>query len=155
MAEPMKSDPVQPPLRKIVIVPWSQEAAFRRFTTGIDTWWPRSTHSVGQERAVSVALEERVGGRIYEQLDDGSVSVWGTVLRFEAPSELAFTWHPGREPETAQEVSLIFTGTPEGTKVELTHSGWDVLGESAAETRADYDRGWDTVLGVFSGSDGQ
>ena len=33
-----------------------------------------------------------------------------------------------------------------GTHVELTHSGWEKLGEAAADLRARYDRGWVAVF---------
>jgi hypothetical protein len=33
-----------------------------------------------------------------------------------------------------------------GTRVELTHSGWEKLGDAAASQRERYDRGWGTVF---------
>jgi hypothetical protein len=33
-----------------------------------------------------------------------------------------------------------------GTAVELTHSGWEQLGDAAASLRERYDRGWGTVF---------
>jgi hypothetical protein len=38
-----------PPLRKSITVGWSPEAAFRRFTAEIASWWPLRSHSVGEE----------------------------------------------------------------------------------------------------------
>ena len=33
-----------------------------------------------------------------------------------------------------------------GTRVELTHSGWEKLGDAAASRRVGYDRGWSKLL---------
>ena len=40
-------------------------------------------------------------------------------------------WHPGREPETAQEVELRFRAEGATTVVELEHRGWAGLGDKA------------------------
>lgn len=137
------------PLRKSVTVRWSPEAAFRRFTDEIATWWPRRTHSVGGEAAENVIFEPRVGGRIYEVMRDGRTAVWGTVLEFEPPRRVAFSWHPGREPDTAQTVEVTFAAAGDGTLVELVHTGWEKLGDEALEMRERYDGGWTFVLDRF------
>jgi hypothetical protein len=74
------------PLRKSITVPWTREAAFRRFTEQISEWWPLTTHSVGGKRAERVVFEERVGGRIYEVVRGGEEHTWGTVTRWEPPA---------------------------------------------------------------------
>ena len=139
------------PLVKTVTVPWPVEQAFRRFTEEIDTWWPLDTHSVFPGVPSRAAMDLRVGGEILETREDGEVAVWGTILAFETPALVRFTWHPGREPKTAQEVEVTFTEQEGGTRVELTHTGWDELGEKAKETRSGYDSGWDLVLGRYTG----
>ena len=48
--------------------------------------------------------------------------------------------------------SGVFTATEAGTRVELTHGRWGVHGAHAAEMRADYDGGWDRVLGQCFGA---
>ncbi|MGD2050516.1 MAG: SRPBCC domain-containing protein [Chloroflexota bacterium] len=60
------------------------------------------------------------------------------------------TWHPGRENETAQEVEVMFTAEGTGTRVELTHRNWALLGERAEEMRESYVQGWDLVLGLYA-----
>jgi uncharacterized protein YndB with AHSA1/START domain len=137
------------PVRKSVEVGTSPQAAFRRFTEEIASWWPLETHSVGGTRAARVEFETRRGGRIYERTRDGGIHVWGTVIAYEPPDRLVFTWHPGREPQTAQEVELRFRPTDRGTRVEHEHRGWETLGDAAEKMRADYDGGWEFVLGRF------
>ena len=47
---------------------------------------------------------------------------------------------------------VVVTFTPEdgGTRVDLEHRKWEVLGAGAAESRASYNTGWELVLGLFA-----
>ena len=137
------------PLRKTVTVRRrTATEAFEVFTTGMARWWPLDRYSISLERARTCAIEVRVGGEIYEVSEDGERLVWGRVLVFEPPARLVVTWHPGREPQTAQEVEVRFSDTPEGALVELEHRGWAALGDEARKTRPSYSEGWDCVLGT-------
>ena len=49
-------------------------------------------------------------------------------------------------PEQEQLVEIRFTAEDRGTKVELTHSGWEKLGDAAASLCERYDHGWGTVF---------
>jgi uncharacterized protein YndB with AHSA1/START domain len=136
-----------PPIEISVNVACSPDHAFHLFTEALDTWWPLATHSCGLAQAASCVFEPVVGGRLYEVVEDGQTHTWGHVLVFEPPHRVAFTWHPGRQPETAQEVELRFMPTGEGTRVELVHRGWERFGEGAAEMHGQYIEGWGFVLG--------
>jgi uncharacterized protein YndB with AHSA1/START domain len=136
------------PLHARVDVPLAPERAFELFTTGIGTWWPLDTHSVGGERTSWCAFEPaEVDGRLIERWDDGTEREWGRVLVWEPPERLVFTWHPGRGPAGAQEVEVRFHPSPGGCSVELEHRGWEHFGEGAEEMRAGYRDGWAHVLG--------
>jgi uncharacterized protein YndB with AHSA1/START domain len=137
-------------IRKTVTVSRPVEEAFRIFTEEIAEWWPYGTHSVEQENVDTVILECRPGGRFYERAKDGTEHSWGTVLSWDPPRRVVYSWHPGRGEETAQEVEIAFTAVADGTRVELLHTGWEVLGDRMAEVVASYDTGWDTVLGHFA-----
>ena len=137
------------PLRKQLMVGLEVETAFKLFTVGMGRWWPLMTHSVGEEQAETCFLEGWVGGRIVEVLKDGSQSEWGRVLTWEPYRLVSFQWYPGREPDTAQEVTVTFSGIPTGTLVELVHVGWETLGDKAQATRDGYDTGWDYVLAKY------
>lgn len=139
-----------PPVRKSVLVPWPVERAFHRFTTDIADWWPLSTHSVGRSESRTVAFESRVGGRLFETLQDGTEAEWGRVTVWEPPSRVAFTWYPGRDEETGQNVEVTFHPEDEGTRVELVHTGWERIPDKPRETRDDYDSGWDFVIARFA-----
>lgn len=126
------------------------ETAFRRFTEGIGDWWPTASHSVSLGQCHAVRFGRGVGQDIAEEADDGSVHVWGTVTRWDPPGAVTFSWHPGREAATAQEIAVTFEDKNGGTLVRLVHSGWERLGPAAEETRHEYDGGWDSVLGGFA-----
>lgn len=136
------------PLVKTVIVPVDPTRAFELFTTHLDAWWPMATHSVGGADAESVTLQAGVGGQIVESLADGRTEVWGTVTQWAPPRLVAFSWHPGRSDGEATAVLVSFAGTGAGTRVELTHTGWEARPDSVASRRG-YDSGWDVVLGCF------
>ena len=137
------------PLVKTVVVPVDVTRAFELFTEEISTWWPLATHSVGLAEAVSVRIGGFVGGAIVETMSDGSTTVSGTVTTWTPPDEIGFTWHPGGTPERASHVSVSFSQTDRGTRVVLTHTGWDAL-ERGSALRDSYDVGWDLVLGHYT-----
>jgi uncharacterized protein YndB with AHSA1/START domain len=137
------------PVRQAVDVALPVREAFRIFIDEIDTWWPLASHSVGQQKAVSCIFEGRDGGRIYESHDDGSLHLWGTVTTWEPPHRVVFSWHPGRDVATAQEVELRFVEDGNRTRVELEHRGWEALGDRAASARESYQTGWPGVLTKF------
>ena len=82
--------------------------------------------------------------------EDGKTHVWGTILEWNPPESVRFTWHPGAEPSDGQEVHLRFTGVEGGTEVVLTHTGWEALGDGALERRKDYDNGWTFVIDRYT-----
>jgi uncharacterized protein YndB with AHSA1/START domain len=132
-------------IHKSVTVRRPLEEAFAAFTEGIATWWPLATYSIFEERASTAVVEGRVGGRLYEISVDGEEGVWGTVTVWEPPDRIAYSWHPGRGEETAQEVEIRFSADGAGTRVDVEHRGW----ERAPEKRAGYDEGWEFVLGRY------
>ena len=139
------------PVTKSFVVQLPVSAAFRLFTSEIGRWWPLSTHSVFGEAAKTCAVDERVGGRIYEVDAGGRVAEWGRILAWEPPHLFVCSWHPGREPDSAQELKVIFEGAADGTRVTLVHAGWERLGEQGTASRANYEHGWDRVLEGYTG----
>jgi uncharacterized protein YndB with AHSA1/START domain len=139
-----------PPVRKAMRVGWKQEEAFRRFTSGIAGWWPLGSHSVSGDRAETVVFEERVGGRIYERSTTGEESTWGTVTAWEPPHRVAFTWHPGRDPQKPSDIEVRFFPDGTGSRLELAHTGWESFGPIAARARRGYAIGWVYVLRIWA-----
>lgn len=84
-------------------------------------------------------------GCIIEQLADGTTSTWGTVIEWEPPHRVRFTWHPGAPTAEATEVEVRFSGQGTGTIVELIHRGWERRSDGA-DARSRYDSGWEPVF---------
>jgi uncharacterized protein YciI len=133
------------PIRKQVVVEATAERAFLAFTGDMSAWWPMRTHSVGEDQAVAVRMDGRLGGQIVEILRSGDQLVWGTVTLWDPPRRLAFTWHPGRDAGDATHVEVRFIAGPEGTRVELEHRGWERTSEARAR-HDEYTQGWTPVL---------
>lgn len=79
------------PVRKSVVVKASVEDAFRIFTDGFDTWWPRE-HHIGSSPLRRAFIEGRVGGRCSSDQEDGTDCPWGTVTVWEPPHRFVFAW---------------------------------------------------------------
>jgi uncharacterized protein YndB with AHSA1/START domain len=140
------------PLVKQVTVPGTAEAVFELFTSRIDEWWPRVSHSVAGEDAVSVRMGSGAGARIFEVTGDGTEHEWGRITDWVPGERVAFSWRPGLATEQATHVEITFRSTAEGIEVTLVHDGWEARGEGAREMRDNYDTGWDLVLGRIPGS---
>ncbi len=145
------------PVRKSITVPLPPAEAFDLFTDGIDSWWPKETHSIGagtdDGEKSRVTVEPREGGTISETLPDGSVAPWGTVTEWQPGNRFSATWHVGRPANEATFIDVTFSPSDAGTRVDLTHSGWEILGDQAIEMCANYNNGWDHVLGrCFAGA---
>lgn len=141
------------PVVASVWVPATPEAAFRRFTEELDTWWPRAGHSVSRSACVSVAFERgAVGAALFELDEDGVRHEWGRVTTWEPGRRLVTSWHPSRAPSEAQEVEVTFVSENDGTRVTLTHRGWEAIQEGAGAVRDTYAGGWSGVLAIYAGS---
>jgi hypothetical protein len=145
------TQPALAPIVRSVLVSWSQEAAFRRFTDEFASWWPWRTHSIGGELVERVVFETRVGGRIFEEHVDGRRFQWGAVLEWDPPRKVKFTFHPSRDPESAQDVEVRFIPESGGTRLELTATKWENWGKGAGRARKGYHAGWGYVLNVWAG----
>jgi uncharacterized protein YndB with AHSA1/START domain len=139
-----------PPVVRSVVVPLGRSSAFELFVRRIAEWWPLATRSISGADAVSCAVEERPGGRIYERARDGSEHLWGRMLVWVAPARLGFTWQlPGLPEAAATEVEVRFTDAEGATRVDLEHRHWERLGADAALLRGLYDGGWPSILERF------
>jgi uncharacterized protein YndB with AHSA1/START domain len=145
------------PITRTVTVQGSVERAFRLFTEQMGTWWPLETHSIAvdqglEQRAETLMVQAREGGRIDEVLEDGSTRGWGGVDVWEPPNRVVFWWKPNDLPTPPTEVEVRFTAEGGGTRVDLEHRGWDRLGEVAEEIRPLYasEGGWTMVLGRYA-----
>jgi hypothetical protein len=140
-----------PPIERSITVAWPPEEAFRRFVHQFADWWPRATHSIGGKRVKRIVLEPLVGGRIFEEHQDGRRFQWGRILELEEGRRLKFNFHPSRDASTAQTVELQFAAVPEGTRLTLTATGWENWGKGASRARQGYGMGWSYILRLWAG----
>lgn len=134
-----------------LVVPCPPGRAFDYFTRDITRWWPLATHSLGEADALDVRFEPRVGGRLVETVRNGREHTWGSVTAWQPGEKVAFSWHLDHDPATAQWVTVDFASHPDGTRVVLTHGGWENLRENGATMRANYARGWPKVFNELYG----
>ncbi len=139
------------PVVKTIQVRRTPADAFRLFTEEISAWWPLKTHTRARDAAgevtVRVDFEARVGGRIYETLSTGETRDWGEVLSYEPGRRVTFTFQMGRDKDKAGEVEVRFEPLDGATtRVTLTHSHWERLGDEAEVLRGRFANGWQSVF---------
>jgi uncharacterized protein YndB with AHSA1/START domain len=145
------------PVLKSVVVQVNAEHAFKVFTEGFDTWWPRS-HHIGSSPMTRAVIEGFVGGRCYSEQVDGADCPWGEVTVWEPPRRLVFAWlitpewkyQPDRS--RASEVEVSFTPLPDGTtRVDLEHRHFERYGDGGEAMRNGVggDGGWGSLLQIF------
>ena len=62
------------PVRKSITVKASTDRAFRVFSEGIDTWWPR-THHIGKSPMKKVIIEGRAGGGVSQNRSTARIAI--------------------------------------------------------------------------------
>jgi len=135
-------------VRKTVTVDCAVEEAFRIFTADALSWWPVESHSIHQQ-VEEIVFEPHVGGEVYELSAAGERGHWATVLEWDPPHRLVLAWNILNAEAEPTEVEVRFLSAEDGTRVELEHRGWERLAEGGMEKRANYDTGWDFVLGRY------
>jgi len=145
-------------VRQEIAVEAPVDRAFRVFTEQMDKIKPREHNMLGVDIEATV-FEPRAGGRIYDRGTDGSECEWASVIAFEPPDRLVFSWNvsprwqvetdPARRSEV--EVRFIAEG-PDRTRVELEHrhldrhgDGWEGLRDGVAAPD-----GWPLYLQRYS-----
>jgi uncharacterized protein YndB with AHSA1/START domain len=146
------------PVRKSITVKAHADRAFRAFTEGVDTWWPRA-HHIGKSPMKRCIIEGRAGGRCYSEQVDGTECDWGRILAWEPPSRFVMAWQitPAwqYEPDLANssEVEVRFTPLDDGsTRVDLEHRHFERHGAGAEimRTALDAPNAWSGLLELFS-----
>jgi hypothetical protein len=124
----------------------SVDRAFQVWAGQISDWWP-ADHTVSGEADLTVILEGRPGGRIFERRASGIEHDWGAVTIWEPPSRLGYTWHLNRDRSDATDVEIRFLAqSADVTRVEIEHRGWERLGTDGQGWRDRNRGGWATLL---------
>ena len=85
--------------------------AFEVWTARIAQWWPLD-HTVSAEEGLTVVLEGRPGGRIFERRVGGQEHDWGEVTIWEPPTRFGYTWHLKRDRSDATDVEIRIPPSP-------------------------------------------
>lgn len=138
-------------VRRSVVVDASPERAFRFFTSDIGAWWDPDKHLLAEPLAEMV-FETHVGGHIIDRGINGAENRWATILAYEPPTRVAFSWdiNPSwqieADPARRSEVHVTFTRRGEhSTLVELEHRHLDRHGDGwhALRDAVNAPNGWD------------
>ena len=115
-------------------------------TEEIGRWWPAGFFS--SSKAKRMVLEQRVGGRVYEDWGEGDASglLWYTVIGLEAGRELRLSGELTPDWGGPARLSTRWTLKPDGdgTVVRLEEV---ISGRVGAGTPAKMTEGWNTILG--------
>ena len=123
--------------------------AFEVWTSKPSMWWPRS-HTVTQDRDLTVVFEPFLGGRIYERGADGVEHEWGEILVWGPPARVGYLWHLFFDRSEATEITVTFTGTGIGSRVRLVQTGFERLdAEVGPERRKRTNQAWLNVTGHY------
>ena len=136
-------------IQKEITVAASQQTAFEVFVNQMGLWWPAAGHTEDCPM-VRVALEARTGGRWIGYNSDGSERELGKVLAYHPNALFVLDWQTDANMifdanlHTEVRVEFIVEG-PKTTKVKLTHSDLQRLGEAASGIN----EGWSDIMGVY------
>ncbi|MFI5511139.1 SRPBCC family protein [Mycobacterium sp. NPDC051804] len=136
-------------IRHHVVVNAPLERAFRVFTERFGDFKPRE-HNLMSVPIVETVFEPRVGGHIFDRGEDGTLCKWASILAYEPPTKVVFTWNIGptwqleTDPAKRSEVEVRFIAeSAESTRVELEHRHIERHGD-----------GWEAVAGGVGGDAG-
>jgi uncharacterized protein YndB with AHSA1/START domain len=145
-------------VRTQIVVEVPVERAFAVFTEDLDSFKPREHNMLAVDIAETV-FEPRAGGRIYDRGIDGSECDWASVLVYERPERVVFSWNISpqwqieSDPEKMSEVEVRFIPeTPQRTRVELEHRNLDRHGDGWESERDGVagEGGWPLYLQRFA-----
>jgi len=147
---------VHEPVRKELVIQASQKTAFKAFTEGMDSWWPRS-HHIGKAEMSKAVLEPSQGGRWYEIGVDGSECNWGKVLEWKPYTKLILAWQITADwqfdPDFVTEVEMNFIEEgPKLTRFVFEHRNIERFGVKAVDvwTAFNSEGGWTGLLAAFA-----
>ena len=144
-------------VKKVVVVNVPVAFAFEVFTERMGKWWPE-THHIGETKFADILMDKHAGGRLYERDANGKECQWGTILQWEPPRCVGFTWQLqpdwkfSEDLTKASEVEISFyEEAGERTRVELIHKHLERHGEGWEKLRigVDSEGGWTAILQEF------
>jgi uncharacterized protein YndB with AHSA1/START domain len=133
------------------------ERAFAVFVDEIGSWWPRE-YTWAKDNLEEIGIEAKVDGHCYERRQDGSISVWGTVLTIARPEHIVFSWQIDADRSPVENVALasrvdvrFVAASPETTDIVLVHRDFPRHGPGWQKYRANMASrsGWPALLNRY------
>jgi uncharacterized protein YndB with AHSA1/START domain len=145
-------------IRHQIVVNAPVDRAFAVFTGRLGDFKPRE-HNLLAVPIAETVLEPSVGGHIYDRGVDGSLCRWATIVAYEPPHRLVFTWNIGptwqleADPARCSEVEVSFSAESDThTRVVLEHRHLDRHGGGweAVAAGVDGEAGWPLYLDRYA-----
>lgn len=143
------------PLVKTIEVPCDQRKAFTVFLE-MGSWWPKGKFATSVMRGQTVKdlrVDARKGGRIVEVASDDQEHLWGTITVYDPYNHVRMDFHvphPSEKNPGFSTVDVRFSSLGNGrTRVELTQSNWEALGDVAETVQGGYRQAW---VMIFEGA---
>ncbi|MBX3119873.1 MAG: SRPBCC domain-containing protein [Fimbriimonadaceae bacterium] len=113
----------------------------------LPVWWPGDF--LGYPEGGPIKFEPHVGGRLYEQTEDGKSLLWSTVIAIAPEKSMDFIGYMtpafGGPTLTMLHLELEADGDAK-TKFKMTDS---LLGRVSEEGEASMNQGWSYLFGAF------
>jgi hypothetical protein len=140
------------PIVKTIEVPCGQKKAFTVFVNDMPRWWPLDKRSMSLKSlgkpAKALRIDARREGKIVEIAHDDTELLWGTITAYDPYDLFRMNFHMGMPPQNASVVEVRFTPIDhQRTRVELTQSNWEAMGDMAEMMRGFYGSSWDLLFG--------
>lgn len=125
------------PIEHELVVAVSRTRAWDAYVHGLREWWHPGWTATGSGLD-RIDVEPHRGYRIVERGRDGREVVWGEVTESVPGERFAHTFRLALDGD-ATIVSVTFADLPKGgTRVRVTHSGWNDSNQHARRKHADW-----------------
>jgi uncharacterized protein YndB with AHSA1/START domain len=121
-----------------------QERVWRCMIEETSRWWDHEFVSL--QGSTCVILEPIIGGKLYEETEDGRGLVWATVIAIDPGKSIDFLgcMTPAWTGPTMTMIQFALKTDGNATVLTMTEG---LLGRVTEETTASMKEGWDFVLG--------
>lgn len=118
------------------------DVVWQAVTTDIYRWW--NAPFVCCDDTVSIELDMRIGGALYEKGADGTEVLWGVISGYTPGEFIEFTGCCGMAPPVHSSWHFMLEPTETGTRLSYSHRAMGYISEAQQEN---YDKGWQELLG--------